>query len=76
MSMSAEVAGGVGCRWSRDPLKTSIGSAGRIVMPKPLRDALGLALGSTVGGGGSSGAVTPTALASDRELRFLLPNAT
>ena len=30
------------------PVKTSIDSAGRIVVPKPLRDALGLAPGSTL----------------------------
>ena len=29
-------------------MKTSIDSAGRIVVPKPLRDALGLAPGSTL----------------------------
>ncbi len=29
-------------------METSIDSAGRIVVPKPLRDALGLAPGSTV----------------------------
>lgn len=30
------------------PMKTTIDSVGRIVVPKPLRDALGLAAGSTV----------------------------
>ncbi len=29
-------------------MKTTIDAAGRIVLPKPLRDALGLAAGSTV----------------------------
>ena len=30
------------------PMKTSMDSAGRVVVPKPLRDALGLTAGSTV----------------------------
>jgi AbrB family looped-hinge helix DNA binding protein len=30
------------------PMETTIDSVGRIVVPKPLRDALGLAAGSTV----------------------------
>jgi AbrB family looped-hinge helix DNA binding protein len=30
------------------PVKTTIDAVGRIVLPKPLRDALGLAAGSTV----------------------------
>ena len=30
------------------PMETSIDSAGRIVVPKPLRDALGLVAGSTM----------------------------
>lgn len=30
------------------PMKTTIDSVGRIVVPKPLRDALGLLAGSTV----------------------------
>ena len=30
------------------PVKTSMDSAGRVVVPKPLRDALGLTAGSTV----------------------------
>jgi AbrB family looped-hinge helix DNA binding protein len=35
-------------RWYRLPVKTTIDAAGRIVVPKPLRDALGLTAGSTV----------------------------
>jgi AbrB family looped-hinge helix DNA binding protein len=38
--------------WQNDgivlPMKTTIDRAGRIVLPKPLRDALGLEAGSTV----------------------------
>jgi AbrB family looped-hinge helix DNA binding protein len=35
-------------RWYRLTMKTTIDGAGRIVLPKPLREALGLVAGSTV----------------------------
>ena len=35
-------------RWQSDAMKTTIDSAGRLVVPKVLRDRLGLTPGSTV----------------------------
>jgi AbrB family looped-hinge helix DNA binding protein len=39
---------GLGMSWYRVPMKAVVDSVGRIVVPKPLRDALGLQPGSTV----------------------------
>ena len=38
----------MGTRWYRNPMDAVIDSAGRVVLPKPLRDALGLSPGSSV----------------------------
>lgn len=38
----------MGARWYLRPMKVVIDGAGRLVVPKPLRDALGLVPGSTV----------------------------
>ncbi len=38
----------MGFRWYYDPMEAVIDSGGRIVLPKQLRDALGLAPGTTV----------------------------
>jgi AbrB family looped-hinge helix DNA binding protein len=38
----------MGISWYRVPMKAMIDSVGRIVVPKPLREALGLLPGSTV----------------------------
>ena len=34
--------------WYRDGMKTTIDKAGRVVIPKPIRDALGLVAGAEV----------------------------
>jgi AbrB family looped-hinge helix DNA binding protein len=38
----------LGIRWYRFPMETVIDQAGRIVLPKPIRDALGLLPGTKV----------------------------
>lgn len=38
----------MGERWYRIPMKAVVDAAGRIVVPKPLREAMGLRAGSTV----------------------------
>ena len=38
----------MGARWYGDPMRLTIDSGGRIVLPKALRDRLGLSPGSTV----------------------------
>lgn len=38
----------LGFRWYRFPMETVIDQAGRIVLPKPIRDALGLLPGTKV----------------------------
>jgi AbrB family looped-hinge helix DNA binding protein len=38
----------MGARWYRSTMETTIDAGGRIVVPKPLREALGLVAGSTV----------------------------
>lgn len=38
----------MGIRWYRFPMETVIDSGGRIVLPKALRDSLGLTPGTTV----------------------------
>jgi AbrB family looped-hinge helix DNA binding protein len=38
----------MGSRWYRDPMEAVIDQAGRVVLPKPIRDALGLLPGTKV----------------------------
>jgi AbrB family looped-hinge helix DNA binding protein len=44
----AERALGLGINWYAHPMRTTVDAVGRIVVPKALRDALGLTPGSTV----------------------------
>ena len=47
-SGSLTAPGDTGFRWYRFPMETVIDQAGRIVLPKPIRDALGLLPGTKV----------------------------
>jgi AbrB family looped-hinge helix DNA binding protein len=45
---SGDIVIQVGSEWYPNPMEATIDSGGRILLPKSLRDALGLAPGSTV----------------------------